>query len=43
MRRSLSTVNKKEDYGYHTDCGGNRLGSLLDSYDPDKKKVRPES
>ena len=42
MRRSLSTVNKEIDYGYHTDCGGNRLGSLLDSYDPDKKKVRPE-
>ena len=43
MRRSLSTVNKEIDYGYHADCGSNRLGWVLDSYDLDKKKVRPES
>ena len=42
MRRSLSTVNKEIDCGYHTDCGGNRLGWVLDSYDLDKKKIRPE-
>ena len=42
MRRSLSTVNKDVDYEYHTDCGSNRLGWVLDNYDLNKKKVRPE-